>query len=115
MRTKKITSTRSRENPDAHRDFGDFAVDEELRRLREALRTGQPLVAADLAANLDEYLSRGGPLPVAWLGPVCTQEKSDITHRHRDAAERAAKMSPRDREDAIWGYVDPRPVTRRSS
>ena len=102
-----VTSTRSNTNPDAHRDFDGFDVDEELRRMREARHQEQWQIAAELAANLDEHLSLGGPLPVAWLGPECMQERGDLDARHLDATERATAMSPQEREDAIWGYLTP--------
>lgn len=102
-----IISTRSRQNPDAARDFDGFDVDEELRRFRDAVRTDQPQVAIELAANIDEHLSRGGSLPVAWLGPACMQEEADRAHRHEDAVERMTKMSPQERDAAISGYVTP--------
>lgn len=97
-----IKSTRSNANEDARRDFDDFDVDEELRRFRSALRQGQWGAVAELAANLDEYLSRGGSLPVAWLGPTCMQDQDDHEERLRASMEAAAKMSAQDRQDAIW-------------
>jgi len=99
-----IVSTRSNTNEDARRDFDGFDIDEELRRLRLALRDGRWRVAAELAANLDEHLCRGGSLPVAWLGPSCMQGDADRTARLRDTAETAAKMTSDDRRDAA-GYV----------
>lgn len=69
-----ITSTRSNKGVDAHRDFDGFDPDEKLRRFREAMRQDQPRAAAELAANLDEWLSRGGDLPDAWRGPPCMRE-----------------------------------------
>lgn len=102
-----ITSTRSSASSDAHRDFDNFDVDEELRRLREARLQGQWQIVAELAANLDEHLSRGGSLPVAWLGPACMQEQGDLDARHRAATERAVAMTPQEREDAIWGCLVP--------
>lgn len=103
--TKAIVSTRSNKNKDARRDFDGFDVDEELRRLREALRGGQWRCAAELASNLDEHLSRGGPLPVAWLGPTCMQEPGDIEAHFQESTAVAVKMSPQDRQEVIWGYV----------
>ena len=100
-----ITSTRSNTNEDARRDFDGFDVDEEHRRLRDALRRGQWRVAAELAANLDEHVSRGGSLPVAWLGPACMQEEADLEARLRPSIEAAAKMAPQARQDAVFGYV----------
>jgi len=106
-----ITSTRSNASDDARRDFDGFDVDEELRRLRKALRQAQWRSVAELAANLDEHLSRGGSLPVAWLGPVCMQGALDSEARRGDAMDRAAKMSPKCRQDEIVGYVPVPPET----
>ncbi len=100
-----IVSTRSNANEDARRDFDDFDVDEELLRLRVALQDGQWRIAAELTANLDEYLCRGGSLPVAWLGPTCMQDQADHAVRHQSSAEAAAKMSQEERREAIEGYV----------
>jgi len=77
----KITSTRSNKNADARRDFDGFNVDEELRRLRDAIELKQFEVAAELAANLDEHMSRGGNLPKEWLGPECMQTLADFKVR----------------------------------
>lgn len=100
-----IVSTRSAANEDARRDFDGFDVDEELRRLRRALRDRQWRTAAELAANLDEHLCRGGSLPVAWLGPACMQETGDLHARLRSSIEAAAKMSSQERQDTRTGYV----------
>lgn len=105
-----ITSTRSRASKDARRDFDGFDVDEELVRFRKALRTGQWGVAAELAANLDEHLCRGGALPVAWLGPTCMQDQLDVEARLRSSLEVVAKMSPEQRQEAIEGYVSVLPL-----
>lgn len=102
---KEIVSTRSNESEDARRDFDGFSVDEELQRLRLALRDGQWRAAGELAANLDEHLSRGGSLPVAWLGPACMQEGADLAARLRPTAEAAAKLSPQARRAAVEMYV----------
>jgi hypothetical protein len=102
--TAAIRSTRSNKNPDARQDFDGFDVDEELRRFRAAARGGQLQVAVELAANIDEHLSRGGDLPVAWLGPACLQEDADHAERYQEAIQRAARMSAAEREEAIWGY-----------
>ena len=102
----KIVSTRSNASEDARRDFDHFDVDEELSRLREAMRQGQWRIAAELASNLDQFLSCGGSLPVAWLGPTCMQEPGDLKARRKDSLESAAKMSRQQRQDAIWGYVE---------
>jgi hypothetical protein len=105
-----IMSTRSNKSEDARRDFDGFDVDEELRRFRSALRQGQWRAAAELAANLDEHLCRGGSLPVAWLGPTCMQDQTDHEARLQSSMEVAAKMSRPDRDAAIWGYVNVRPA-----
>lgn len=101
----RITSTRSNASADARRDFDGFDVNEELSRLRRALRDGQWRIAAELSANIDEHLSRGGALPVAWLGPDCMQGSDDRQAR-RDATTTAmATMLPQERDDASTGYV----------
>jgi hypothetical protein len=105
-----ITSTRSNESADARRDFDGFDADEELRRLRSALRDGEWRIVAELAANLDEHLCRGGSFPVAWFGPFCMQEESalaacDLAARLASSAEVAAKMSRQARREATAGYV----------
>jgi hypothetical protein len=102
----KIVSTRSSINADARRDFDNFDIDEELSRLRKAMRRGQWRVVAELAANLDQYLSCGGSFPVAWLWPTCMQAPDDFRARHEESLERASKMSRQQRQDAIWGYVE---------
>lgn len=114
---KAIVSTRSNTNEDARRDFDDFDVDEELARLRRALRNGQWRVAAELTANLDEHLSRGGSLPVAWLGPTCMQEQADLAARLAASMEVATKMTATERRAALNGYVAvaPAPVEQPGS
>jgi hypothetical protein len=103
---QRIVSTRSNASEDARRDFDHFDENEELSRLREAMRRGQWRVATELASNLDAHLSRGGSLPVAWLGPTCMQEPGNLDARREDSLENAAKMSQQQRQDAIWGYVE---------
>lgn len=76
-----ITSTRSNKNADARRDFDGFNVDEELRRFREVSHLKQWEIAAELAGNLDEHMSRGGNLPKEWLGPECMQTIDDFKVR----------------------------------
>ncbi len=65
-----LVSTRSCANDDAHRDFDQFDVDEELARLRRALRGEATLTVSKFIAtalgNIDEWIVRGGPLPKAW-------------------------------------------------
>lgn len=111
--SKAIVSTRSNADEDARRDFDGFVVDEELSRLRRAMLDGQWHAVAELAANLDEHLCRGGSLPVAWLGTACMQEGASLEARLRSSIEVAAKMTPQQRQAAIGGYVSvlPSPVT----
>lgn len=104
-RENTITSTRSNASADARRDFDGFDVNEELVRFRRALRDGQWRIAAELAANLDEYLSRGGSLPVAWLGPDCMQSSDDLEWCCHGAMRAAAKMLEQERQDVATGYV----------
>lgn len=53
-----ITSTRSNASADARRDFDGFDVDEELARLRRALREDQWPIAAELAARTSTNIFR---------------------------------------------------------
>jgi len=100
-----VISTRSSESADAHRDFDNFDVDEELRRFRVALRQEDWRAASELAANIDESLSRGGDIPVAWLGPTCMQEETDIAERLASVRGRAEAMTMDGRLSAVGGYV----------
>lgn len=84
-----IESTRSSRSLDAYRDMDGFDVDEELRRYRIAVRMGFADVALKLMANIDESMTRGGPLPIAWLGPPCMRAKRDLAARVSEALERA--------------------------
>ena len=65
-----LASTRSYADDDAHRDFDEFDVNEELSRLRRALREeATPAVTNFIVTaigNIDEWIVRGGPLPKAW-------------------------------------------------
>jgi hypothetical protein len=65
-----LTSTRSNTNDDAHRDFDEFDVNEELARLRRALREDMTAAVSTFIAsattNIDEWLTRGGGMPDAW-------------------------------------------------
>ncbi len=75
-RPLKLTSTRSNKNEDARRDMDGFDVDEELARLRravkevESVKPKQKLKAhrfiAEAFANIDEHLLRLGGLPETW-------------------------------------------------
>lgn len=101
-------STRSRKSEDARRDFDGFDVDEELRRLRHAMRDAQWRSVAELASNVDEHLCRGGSLPVAWLGPSCMQDPDDRTS---SSVSRWEKMTQEERQEAAGGYVAVRPLS----
>jgi hypothetical protein len=65
-----LASTRSHADDDAHRDFDQFDVNEELARVRRALHEeATPAVTNFIAtafSNIDEWIVRGGPLPKAW-------------------------------------------------
>lgn len=72
-----LESTRSRKSEDAHRDFDDFDVDEELARMRRASRLIRMSTYAETTrqataficeamVNIDEWIVRGGNLPAAW-------------------------------------------------
>ncbi len=61
-----FASTRSHANEDAHRDFDGWNAEEEIRRFRAAVKARHWHAAALLAANLDEFMSRGGARPGAW-------------------------------------------------
>ncbi len=62
-------STRSSENVDAHRDFDDFDVNEELHLLKIALSVSDTphSFVKEAFENIDEYLHRGGSLPDTWV------------------------------------------------
>ena len=75
-RPLKLTSTRSNENEDARRDMDGFDVDEELARLRRAVKEVESVkpkqelklhrFIAEAFANIDEHLLRLGDLPEMW-------------------------------------------------
>lgn len=106
-----ITSTRSNKSVDARRDFDGFNVDKELDLMREAMWQGEWRKAAELASNLDEHLSRGGSLPVAWLGPSCMQTDPDLEERHARTITRARALLPQERVNATGNYVAVPPET----
>ena len=62
----RVKTTRSHSNEDAHRDMDDFDVNVEHHNFRVALAHGKYRLAAQLAANIDENVDRGGPMPDAW-------------------------------------------------
>lgn len=84
-----MESTRSTKSVDSHRDMDGFDVDEELRRFRVAKDQGDWELAVRLASNIDEYLRRGGPWPVEWLGPHCMRNWTDQDFRVHHAMERS--------------------------
>ena len=91
-----IRSTRAgTPGSDAHRDMDGFDENEELRRFELAVKKKQFVVAAKLAANLNEHAQRGGTLPAAWLGPKCMRTKSDVAYRQREAEKRETELGPR--------------------
>lgn len=62
-------TTRSNKNPDAHRDYDHFDIDEELARARLAIKDGSPEAlkfAVEAFDNIDEWLIRMGRLPRSW-------------------------------------------------
>jgi hypothetical protein len=79
-----LHTTRSHEDEDAHRDFDDFDVNEELARLRRAVKEAEdtsPAEAQDLYkfiveafGNIDEHLQREGNLPRAWWAAASETE-----------------------------------------
>lgn len=82
-----LQSTRSSKNEDARRDFDDFDVDEELGRLRRAVkeaREASPQERPDLYKfiveafeNLDEHLLREGGLPQTWRASLTEDPPED--------------------------------------
>lgn len=103
-------STRSSASEDARRDFDGFDVDEELRRLRFAMRDAQWRSAAELTSNIDEHLCRGGSFPVAWLGPSCMQDASDLNERIQSSLTTLRGMSPSVLKAMLGGRVAVRPL-----
>jgi len=71
-----LQTTRSCEGADAHRDMGGFDVDEELARLRRAVRETEHVspeespelyrFVTEAFGNVDEHLRRLGSLPETW-------------------------------------------------
>lgn len=92
-------TTRSDENEDAHRDMDGFDVDEELARLRLALKSkasSASMFALEAIANIDEHLTRGGPLPKAWAD-------AGFFARMNELAKEAAPRPPHPKnERAKW-------------
>lgn len=76
-RPLNLKSTRaSKEDEDAHRDMDGFDVDEELARLRRAIKETETVAPGDNPAlyrfiaeafdNIDENHVRSGPIPRSW-------------------------------------------------
>jgi hypothetical protein len=91
----RIVSTRSSASEDAR----GWDVDEELRRFRLAVEKKDFEAAAELGLNLDESMTRGGAIPVDWLGPPCMRTAADMDSRNLDALKRA-RRARRDRKFA---------------
>lgn len=122
-----LRSTRSREGIDAHRDMDFFDENAELRLFREAIRQGKWKKAAEFAANIDEHMTREGPIPMAWLSreeftrlKASTSPMAETaTRRHKILAgsprRTAAQRMPTNAEFKAdkRGYVDVAPVPER--
>ena len=77
-RSLNLETTRSSRSEDAHRDMDGFDVDEDLARLRRAVREAEGSspkenpelygFIAEAFGNIDESLRRLGSLPEAWTG-----------------------------------------------
>jgi len=122
-----LKSTRSREDNDAHRDMDLFDENVELRLFREAVRAKQWKKAAEFAANIDEHMTREGPIPMAWLS--CEEfarlkaSKSPMTEtatRSHKILAGSPRMTGRDKlptnaefKKDKHGYVDAAPVPER--
>ncbi len=71
-----LQTTRSGQSEDAHRDMDNFDVDDELARLRRAVKEAKTVspkqspelyrFIAEAFGNIDESLRRLGSLPEAW-------------------------------------------------
>ncbi len=108
-----LKSTRSRSSEDAHRDFDGWDENKELELFRRAIKSKDWNKAAEFAANMDEHLSRGGSLPVAWIDGAAFDSlrtgwqeilRNHMYSREKDIPTRAFF------EKAIEGYVDAAPV-----
>lgn len=77
-RPLNLQTTRSHLSEDAHRDMDGFDENEELARLRRAVKETERVspeenpdlyrFIAEAFGNIDENLRRLGPLPEAWKG-----------------------------------------------
>ncbi len=64
-----FVTTRSNESEDAYRDMDGFDLEEELARLRLAMRAStldSMTFAREAFNNIDEHLVRQGKLPRSW-------------------------------------------------
>jgi hypothetical protein len=91
-----------------HPDVERFVI---LDDASDMVMHGQWRIAAELSANIDEHLSRGGALPVAWLGPDCMQGSDDRQAR-RVATTTAMAMIRRARRTSLSSTRSSRISTR---
>ncbi len=98
-----LNTTRSHESKDAHRDMDDFDEDEELARLRRAVKETETVspeenpelyrFIVEAFGNIDEGLRRLGPLPKAWRGAALEdREEDDETYVDLNAEELSTVM-----------------------
>ena len=98
-----LNTTRSHESKDAHRDMDDFDEDEELARLRRAVKETETVspeenpelyrFIVEAFGNIDEGLRRLGPLPKAWRGAALEDlEEDDETQVDLNAEELSTVM-----------------------
>ena len=81
-RPLNLKTTRSHANEDAHRDGDGFDVDEELARLRRAVKEAKSDSSKALLlefiveafGNIDEHLLREGDLPRTWWAAASETE-----------------------------------------
>ncbi len=91
-----LKTTRSDQSEDAHRDMDGFDKDEELARLRRAVKETETVspeenpelyrFIAEAFGNIDETLCRLGPLPKAWKPRETLGDASRIIDLPRDVA-----------------------------
>jgi len=107
-----LRSTRSDESEDARRDFDGFDIDEELNLFRGACRLGLYREAAEFAANVDEWLCRGGSTPVAWFGAESKRAASfgsrDSRYEHALLREAELDLDARDALRDAYAVVLPK-------